>query len=132
MTPAQAIYTHILAGVAIEEWEEAGIDVPPRIPPEEAEALYNELNKHVHLGDSLEELRCSGVQTHVKGGPWGRHYECEEVGARLSCGRWVGWTYWHGGGKHGEPEGIPWIEEAYFLDVEESEEWVMVRKFERS
>jgi hypothetical protein len=61
-----------------------------------------------------------------------RHYESKSVAAKLWDGSWVGWTYWYGGGKHGEPEAIDWIEDAYFLDCVEEEKLVVVRTFTKS
>ncbi len=45
-------------------------------------------------------------------------------------GSWVGWTYWYGGGKHGEPGSIPWIEDAY--DVTFVEQLVKVKQFHKA
>jgi hypothetical protein len=42
-------------------------------------------------------------------------------------GKWVGWNYWYGGGKHAEPEDIDWIGNAEFVKVQ-SEEVVTVVK----
>ena len=42
--------------------------------------------------------------------------------------KWVGWHYWYGGGKHGEPESIDWIEDAEFVDIESEEEVVIVKR----
>jgi hypothetical protein len=42
-------------------------------------------------------------------------------------GSYVGWTYWYGGGKHGEPESVPWMEHAY--EVEMREETRVVKVF---
>ena len=58
-----------------------------------------------------------------------RHYEAKSVAALMVDGSWVGWLYWHGGGKHGEPESIDWMEDAYHLDVTEEERVVVVRNF---
>ena len=58
-----------------------------------------------------------------------RHYDATAVAACMADGSWVGWLYWHGGGKHGEPEAIDWIEDAYPLDVTEEERVVVVRTF---
>jgi hypothetical protein len=61
-----------------------------------------------------------------------RHYESKSVAAQCPNGEWVGWTYWYGGGKHGEPEAIDWIEHAYDLDCVEEEKMVVVRTFNKS
>lgn len=58
-----------------------------------------------------------------------RHYEAYSVAASMPDGSWVGWLYWHGGGKHGEPGGIDWVEDAYQLNVSEEERVVVVRTF---
>lgn len=44
---------------------------------------------------------------------YSRHYESRSVASRAPDGSWVGWTYWYGGGKHGQPQSIDWMEEAY-------------------
>ena len=44
-------------------------------------------------------------------------------------GSWVGWTYFFGGGKHGEPSEMPWMEDAYDVATEVVME--PVRKFRR-
>jgi hypothetical protein len=49
----------------------------------------------------------------------------------MADGSWVGWTYWSGGGKHGEPESISWMSEAYELDVKEEEKLVIVQTFSK-
>ena len=46
-----------------------------------------------------------------------RHYEATSVAKQLLNGKWVGYTYWYGGGKHGEPQAMPWIEDAYFFGL---------------
>ena len=58
-----------------------------------------------------------------------RHYEATSVAAKMPDGSWVGWLYWLGGGKHGEPESVDWMEDAYPLDVTEEERVVVVRTF---
>lgn len=73
------------------------------------------------LYDAKSEVRCSGIETNIPSDNFSRHYESEEVAAKMSDGTWVGWTYWHGGGKHGEPAAIDWMGEAYYLSCEEKE-----------
>ncbi len=59
---------------------------------------------------------------------WSRCYESKSVAGKMGD-KWVGWTYWYGGGKHSEPTAIDWISDAYFLDVKEEEKVVKVRTF---
>ena len=83
--------------------------------------------------DYTEELKSSGERTSVKAewNPMERHYEAEERAVKTQHG-WVGYTYWSGGGKHGEPSGVPWMEDAYWLDCQEQEKTVTVRTFKKS
>lgn len=90
--------------------------------------LFDKANVNYELQDAIQEFRCSGEPTGLPS-PYSRHYESESVGAELSDGAWVGWVYWHGGGKHGEPEAIDWMDEAYDLEVTEEEKMVLVRTF---
>lgn len=43
-----------------------------------------------------------------------RHYEVDAV-ALCIFGTWVTWDYYYGGGKHGEPEAVEWIDDAKFV-----------------
>lgn len=74
-----------------------------------------------------EEFRCSGEPTNLPTDS-SRHYECYELAKKIGD-QWVGWTYWYGGGKFGEPERIDWISGAYFLDCIEREILTTVREF---
>jgi hypothetical protein len=63
--------------------------------------------------------------------PSSRHYESKAVASQAPDGTWVGWTYWHGGGKHGEPEAIDWMEDAYDVACVEEEKLVVVQTFSK-
>ena len=78
--------------------------------------------------DAIEEFR-SG--THRTGIPcdWSRHYESRSVAAKMFDGTYVGWTFWFGGGKHGEPQAIDWMSDAYELDYRAEEKLVLVETF---
>jgi hypothetical protein len=71
------------------------------------------------LNDAEMEVRSSGVRTGLCS-EYSRHYDSEAVAAMLPDGSWVGWTYWSGGGKHGNPEEIDWIDEAYDVVCKET------------
>ena len=81
------------------------------------------------IQDALYEVRDSGEDTGLEC-DWDRNYESKAVAAQMPDGTWVGWTYWYGGGKYGQPEAIEWMEEAY--NVECVEEKRIVRIFSRS
>ena len=78
--------------------------------------------------DIQEEISECGVETGLDC-EFSRYYDSEAVAAQMSDGTWVGWTYWTGGGKHGEPSSVPWIEDAYYVDCAEEEKMVVVRTF---
>tara|TARA_R110000824_G_scaffold526_7_gene3354 strand:+ start:1247 stop:1591 length:345 start_codon:yes stop_codon:yes gene_type:complete len=101
----------------------------PEITEENVDAIYDELlvdmNQH---WDCESEFRDSGEETDIES-DYCRHYESKSVAFKLRSGKWVGWTYWYGGGKYGNPEEIDWMDEAYFLDIKEEEKVVTVRTF---
>lgn len=70
-----------------------------------------------YMYENMYALRESGKPSNIKCEQYSRYYELEEVAYQTKTGHWIGWTYWHGGGKHGEPEDIDWIPHAYFLDI---------------
>jgi hypothetical protein len=80
--------------------------------------------------DYESEFRCSGEDTGLDCES-SRHYESKAVARELSGGFWVGWTYWYGGGKHGEPEAVEWMEDAYEVSVIEEQKMVTVRTFSK-
>lgn len=123
MTPKQRVKWLIL-----EKGRSWGGELPV-ITSENIDALYDE--REEDWQDARDEVRCSGIETGIESKQWSRHYECEEVAAQCPDGKWVGWTYWHGGGKYGEPSEVEWIDDAYDVDVVEEEKVVTVRTFNR-
>jgi hypothetical protein len=65
------------------------------------------------------EVRYEGLETDLPA-PISRHYECEIRALKTDDG-WIGYNFWHGGGKHGAPESIDWISDSYYLTCEEKE-----------
>jgi hypothetical protein len=98
------------------------------------ENVEDQWNAMDYLDDALheyvQEFRSSGIKTGLPCES-SRHYCSKSVARKLSDGSWVGWTYFYGGGKHGEPESIDWMGEAYDLDITETEKLVVVREFKR-
>lgn len=92
---------------------------------DEVEELWDEFDC---LWDAKSEIREGDVETDVPC-DYSRHYESKSVAMKCVDGTWVGWCYWYGGGKHGDPESIDWVEYAYNLDVKEEEKLVVVRTF---
>jgi hypothetical protein len=93
--------------------------VEPDFPyAEGAELTDEQLEEYEdYIQNYTEEFRQSGEDSGIKSENWSRHYECDEVAKVIDNGIAVGWTYWHGGGKHGEPSAIDWIDSAYFVNV---------------
>jgi len=106
-------------------WEDKTIS--NTLTEEEVEELWDEA---VDMQDAISEIRCGGYETGLPG-QYSRHYESEEVAVQCPNGDWVGFTYWHGGGKHGEPEAIDWIQHAYDVECKEEEKLVIVRTFNK-
>jgi hypothetical protein len=81
----------------------------------------------VHGDDEWNEARNSGEPTDLPDHDGSsRNYESFEVGRILDSGAAVGWTFWHGGGKHSEPNQINWVDSAYFLKAREETRVVKV------
>jgi len=128
VTPTQKIKWMVLNKVA--QWCETA---PPPYPCPNVDELYAAVEGDDDLCDKLQdalgEVRCSGDETGLGVG-YSRHYEASAVAKQLPDGSWVGWTYWYGGGKHGSPSSIPWMEDAY--DVTSHEETRVVRVFNKT
>jgi hypothetical protein len=125
MTPEQKIKWAIL-----EQAVACGsIVVPEPITADNIDNFYEELlvmpSRH---WDYVSEFRESGTPTGLQC-EFSRHYESDAVAAQMPDGTWVGWTYWYGGGKHGEPEAIDWMGQAYFVDCHEEEKMMVVQTF---
>ena len=105
--------------------ESETVDEDQLTTPEEIEEAWSD------WGNEIEDDFREGDEETGEPCDWSRHYESKSVASKMLDGSWVGWTYWYGGGKHGEPEAIPWIEDAYDLDVTEEEKVVTVRTFKR-
>jgi hypothetical protein len=102
----------------------------PLLNEESIDAEWESAEESGRTQDYLQEFR-SGEEETTIGAPFSRHYEGDSVAAQMFDGYWVGWTYWHGEGKHGEPEAIDWIEYAYDLECKEEEKLVVVRTFSK-
>jgi len=126
MTPEQKIKWAILLQAAVWAKEPA-----PEVTAENVDDLYEALVEADNHWDARNEIRSSGVETNLPS-EFSRHYESEAVAARMPDGSWVGWTYWYGGGKHGEPNAIDWMEDAYDLNCTEEEKMVVVRTFTKA
>lgn len=123
MTPEQKIKHLALCRVA--EWND---EAAPPFEAQAVEALWDALVEDDLHWDAQSDVREGEVETGLKC-EWSRHYESKSVAAKAADGSWIGWTYWYGGGKHGEPEAVDWMDAAYDLDCVEEEKVVTVRTF---
>lgn len=126
MTLKQKIKQAIVAQAYCDNDESA-----PEITVENIDDLYAKLDDEYELCDIRYEFRKGTVETKIPCES-SRHYESKSVAAKMEDGSWVGWTYWFGGGKHGEPGAIDWMHEAYDLDVTEEEKLVTVQTFSKT
>ena len=126
MTPQQKIKQLILFREA--DLNESDTTFAEALTADEVDEYYDNLVAADCHWDALEEVRGSGTETGLPC-EYSRHYESKSVACLALDGTWVGWTYWYGGGKHGEPEAIDWIEHAYDVAVTEEEKLVTVRTF---
>lgn len=103
--------------------------VPSLLTPEEVELAWGTAEKEDVLQDARNGFRDSGIETNLPA-PFSRHYDCE-IYARKIGEEWVAFPFWYGGGRHGAPEDMPWMEEAFFVDCTETEKLVVVREFKK-
>ena len=123
MTAQQKVKALIL--MRYRQWRNA----VPALTKETIDATWQTLQEMDNVRDAMNDIRSSGDSTGLPDRQWSRNYESDEVGAKLPDGSWVGWTHWHGGGKHGEPEAIDWISDAYDITCTEEQRLVTVRSF---
>lgn len=105
-------------------WEN-GSKIRPDMTEEEVEDLWDESD----AVDAINEIRTSGIETGLPS-PSDRNYETDAVAVLCPTGEWVGFTYWYGGGKHGNPEEIEWIDYAYDVNCIEEQKMMTIRTFE--
>lgn len=121
MTPEQKIKMTVMKNCCSEFNDDVTSD--------NVDELYDDLyNRFDELYDAISVFREGEVETDIEC-EWSHHYESKSVASKMADGSWVGWTYWYGGGKHGDPESIEWMDSAYFLDVTEEQKMVNVRTF---
>lgn len=131
MTPTQKIKKHLLLCLAKSD----ALQLPELATGDQVDLVYAQYG--VSHGDELHDIssgvRVGQVQTSLQ--PYIcntrllRDYDADMVAAQMDDGSWVGWTYWHGGGRHGEPSAIPWMEDAIDLSCVETEKVIIERQF---
>lgn len=102
-----------------------GKDLPTNLTGEQIDELWDDFSDE---WGAMSEVRESGMETGLDA-DYSRHYESEAVAVECPDGSWVGFTYWYGGGKHGEPESIDWVEYAYDVNCKVEEKVMIVHTF---
>lgn len=133
MTPQNRIKREILTRALLAD-SDLRSEMPDIIDLHTDEGVYSAYGAFVELYahfDFENDFREGEIGTGIEC-DFSRHYESKSVAMQMQDGGWVGWTYWFGGGKHGTPEEIEWIEYAYELSCIEQEKMVTVRTFEKT
>jgi hypothetical protein len=131
MTPEQKIKQLIVIKVC--KWEK--VQAPPMPDGDTVDAMYAEYAENQYpdaAQDIRNEIRCGEEYTGfsvLTGGRLHRDYDADSVAAQMHDGSWVGWVYWQGGGRHGEPGAINWMSDAYEVTCTEAEKVIIERKF---
>jgi len=112
MTPEQKIKHAIMVADAPNNDEPL-----PEITAENVDDVWDARSAEWAMQEAIEEFRSGEIETPDIKTEYSRHYESKAVAAKIPDGSWVGWTFWYGGGKHGNPEEIDWMSEAYDLRV---------------
>lgn len=114
--------------MAIEEPDLAYLGPKENITAETVDDLYDQLVELDANQEYESDFRHGDCPSNLPSQS-SRHYEAKEVAMKMSDGSWVGWTFWYGGGKHGDAKSIEWMEDAYELDV--AEKVVTIQEFTR-
>lgn len=129
MTAGQRIMAEIVSSLIETNGEE--INWKDDIDSKNVGDAWDSLYEQDWTQDAQEDFRSNGEETGIEC-DWSRHYESKSVAKQLSDGTWVGWTYWYGGGKYGNPEEVEWIDDAYFVNCVSEEKMVVVKTFSKN
>ncbi len=126
MTPEQKL-KHL---VLLKSVDFGAPQLPDGVNAETIDGLYEERDAEDEgeLQDARYEIRSAGAETEIPV-QHSRYYEADSHATQYLDGSWVGWTYWYGGGKHGEPDAMEWMGYAYDLTCEEKQVTVTQRTF---
>ena len=106
MTAQELIINHIKKK-AIERHEKYQIEIPEDITDSDEYCSVK------------YDVRHEGQEVIINGKdiPSCRVFECVYHFQEID-GKCVAYPYWFGGGKHGEPESVDWIEYAFFIELD--------------
>lgn len=113
--------------VTLNTWRKT--DMPALETGDQLDVLYaaEEEADDGRFQDARSETRHGTEAPEISDTPSSRNYEVDAHVAALPDGSYVGWWYYHGGGKHSEPEyAFDWIANAF--DVDHASEVVTITK----
>lgn len=88
------------------------LDQPPKFNESNIDEVFKLNDETFDIANDVREGECeTGLSCR-----YSRHYESKAVAGQMLDGSWVGWTYFYGGGHHGNPDEMPWIDDAYDLE----------------
>ena len=125
-TPEQTIKYHILNTAILNDdliWHED-------ISVDNVDLVWDHFVESDLHWDYISDYRSCGTSTGLPA-QYSSYYESREVASKFGD-RWIGWTYWYGGGKYGDPESVDWMGSAYFVECIEEEKLVTVRTFSKT
>ena len=122
-------YQKILKTILLEAISTATIEYDGDITEDSVIELYDYLLVGNDLHHDFENEFREGICRTDIPTMYSRHYESYSVASQMFDQSWVGWTYWYGGGKYGEPEAIDWMSGAYDLACTAEERVVTVHTF---
>jgi hypothetical protein len=127
LTPAQKLNALIIHNAC----EMLEIEQPELDEGQDFDEFVDEFNDQngEYMYDAMSELRCSGDATGLLPAVSSRHYEIDSVAAEMLDGSYVEWAYFHGGGKHSEPEAFDWIGNARNVSCKSRERVVIVSEY---
>ena len=126
MTPEQTIRCHIL-NAAIENDD---FVCHEDVCVFNVDLLWEQFVAEDAHWDYVSDYRSCGKSTGLPT-QYSRHYESREVASKFGD-QWIGWTYWYGGGKYGDPDRVDWMSSAYFVECVEEEKLVTVQTFSKA
>ena len=132
MTPEQYLRREVLERA--REWLVLyGYCLPDTIDENNVDDVYNgaidNSDAQGCICDADNEVREGQFETQIEP-EYNQYYSAKSVGMECQGGVLVGWTYLYGGGKHADPSGEDWMDEAYFIKLSR-EEAVVVRYYEK-
>lgn len=127
LTPTQLIKKAIVQRII--KYDKGDFGQPPIQTGDQIEAAYDLAVENDLHWDWRNEVRESGIETNLPAYAFSsRDYEVE-IHAQLIDNQWVAYPFYSGGGRHGQPEAVEWMEDAFFVDCEEKQVTITQRTF---